>query len=163
MKIRWQESFCPKRIIRRKAKPHIHPEVASRGLARNPLVPSRHQGGRFLLRELLSISESTRVIDGNPANGIGKTIEESCRQRIAAALWNWWRGSASLVRNQSTAGLACLRKGRSMRLVSRFFYAPGAEETSSEAGQFLAVIELLEAYIRPYYADLRVQDSEADE
>ena len=29
---------------------HVHPEMASRSFARIPLVPSRRQGGRFLLR-----------------------------------------------------------------------------------------------------------------
>jgi len=38
--------------------------------------------------------------------------------------------------------------------VIRFYYVPGAEATSSEAGCFFEAIQLLEKYIQRYYTDL---------
>ncbi len=40
-----------------------------------------------------------------------------------------------------------------MRTAIRFYYVPGAEKTTNEA-RFLAVVELLGGYIRPYYTEL---------
>lgn len=104
--------------------------------------------------ELLSAWDSTRIIDGRPANGVGKTVEGTlspidCSRfmELVAAM-----GSPGAKPIDGWTGLLAERSINSP--VIRFYYTPGAEKTSSEAVRLLAVVELFESYMRPYYAEL---------
>jgi hypothetical protein len=111
------------------------------------------QDGSFY-GELLSAWELTWIIDGSPAKGIGKTIEGRLSPADCSRFIELVAGIGSPGAEPRDGWTGLLAEGPINAPVSRFYYVPGAEKTSSEAWQFLAAIELLEGYMRLYYADL---------
>ena len=109
--------------------------------------------------ELFSAWESTRIIDGSPAKGIGKAIEGMLSPADCSRFMELVAGIGSPGAEPKDGWTGMLAEGPINAPVVRFYYVPGAEKSSSEAGRFLAVVNLIEEYMRPYYADLRVQDS----
>jgi hypothetical protein len=115
--------------------------------------------------DLLSVWESTRIIDSSRTNGVGRTIDgtlsQTDRRRFAQLVAGVGFPGAKPI--DGWTGL--LAEGPIDAPVSRFYYVPGAERTSSEAARFLAIIDLLEEYTRPYCVELtrRAEPSEADE
>jgi hypothetical protein len=107
--------------------------------------------------ELLSVWEVRVVIDGNPRKGVGKTIEGTLsptdRSRFEELVAGFGPGTELL---EGWTGL--LAEGPMKSCTIRFCYVPGDEQESSEAARFLAVIDLLERYIRPSYAELIRRD-----
>jgi hypothetical protein len=104
--------------------------------------------------ELLCRWEAPRVIDGTCFHGKGRTIvgmlsPTDCRRfkELAAGI-----GSPGAAPIDGWTGR--LAEGRVSKPVVRYYYVPGAEKTSGEASKFLAAIELLAGYVRPYYAEL---------
>jgi len=104
--------------------------------------------------ELLSVWESTRIIDGNPAKGIGKTIEGTLSPADCSRFMELVVGIGSPGAKPIDGCTGLLAEGPISASVNRLYYVPGAERTSSEAGCFLEAIRLLEKYIQPYYAAL---------
>lgn len=104
--------------------------------------------------ELLSVWESSQVIDGRPVKGIGKTIEGTLSPEDSSRFNELVTGIGISGAGSGVGWTGLLAEGPITAPAVHIYYAPGDEETSNEAASFLLVIQLLEEYVRPSYADL---------
>ena len=105
--------------------------------------------------EFQCVWQSPKQIDGKSVDGAGKSIEgrmstsdNSRFRELAAGI-----GTPGAKSIDGWTGL--LAEGSIDCPIMRFYYVPGDVRESSDASRFLAAIELLAGYLRPYYSEMK--------